>query len=257
VSAGILNGPDDALLHNDINNVAPLPVLSAQSVDDFFATPPSNNITTLNSVFPLPGHLFKKWKDGVRLWPTKAISIMPYCGRHESEATDTIVKRFLEAGIISHTRKGPFRSNIFLVSKNENKVRPVIDYSHLTEFLPCPRMVLSNLSQLVTRKSWKPNLWYVKLDFKNAFFNINIHEKSKHITTFLYKKCYFKFNVLPFGFSIAPHVMQAHLNCILNYIRQFTEYSWGHIDDIVLAHEDRLVLEELVRDLLEMLTKVR
>jgi hypothetical protein len=233
-----------------------LPPLTAAVVDEYHPIPPDDNIILFNSVFPLAPHQFAKWKQGVRLWPAKKWSIIPYSARHESIASDTIVERFLKSGIISPARRGPYRSNLFLVPKGENRVRPVLDYSHLTRCLPCPKFVLPNLSQLVTRKGWQKDLFYVKLDFKNAFFNIAIHPKSKHITAFCYRKKLYQFNVLPFGISIAPYVMQTHLNAILRFIKSVTPYTWGHIDDLILGHADPLVLKKLVRDLLFMLTKV-
>ncbi len=90
------------------------------------------------------------------------------------------------------------------------------DYSHLTPYLPVPKMVLPNLFQLIHRKGWKPKLYYCKVDFKNAFFHILIHPKSREVTTFRYKKANYVYNVMPFGISIAPYAMQAHLNPIWN-----------------------------------------
>ncbi len=58
------------------------------------------------------------------------------------------------------------------------------------------------------------------------------------------------------GLSLAPYVMQRFLNAILNVIRASVEHSWGHIDDMLLAHRDPAVLRQVVKDLLEKLTAV-
>jgi uncharacterized protein (UPF0128 family) len=48
-------------------------------------------------------------------------------------------------------------------------------------------MVMPNLFQIVDKKKWPPGLFFCKLDLKNAFFNIPLHPKSQHVTTFMYK----------------------------------------------------------------------
>ena len=219
-----------------------LPPLTAEAVDAYFST--VHDTRVFNQHLPLPSHLLHKWKDGVRLWPKVKSSFMP-AREKRSEALDTIIRRLLAAGLITHGKRGPFCSNIFLVPKGEGKVRPVIDYSHLTKVLPTPRMVLPNIFQLVHGKRWLPNLFYLKIDFTNAFFNIPLHPKSKHVTTFRYGGHFYKWEVLPFGISLAPYAMQKHLQALINEIRKSTPYVWGHIDDIIIAMESRAGLQQL------------
>jgi len=136
-----------------------------------------------------------------------------------------------------------FVSDFFLVGKeNSTKVRPIFNYSHLTKTIKTPHFVLPSLFQLVKRKPWSRNLYYVKLDFASAFFNIPLREGSKHITTFKYDGSYYVLNRLPMGLSLAPYVMQRFLNAILKSVRNTVEHSWGHIDDMLLAHRDPKVL---------------
>ena len=213
-----------------------LPPLTAEAVDAYFET--IHNTRSFNDPLPLPQHLFTKWKNGVRLWPTVKSSFMPARDKR-SEALDTIIQRLLAAKLITPSKRGPFCSNIFLVPKSDGKVRPVVDYSHLTKALPTPRMVLPNIFQLVNNKKWPPNLAYIKIDFTNAFFNIPLHEKSKHVTTFRYGGKFYKWEVLPFGISIAPYVMQKHLQALITEIKKHTPYVWGHIDDVIVAMQDR------------------
>lgn len=216
---------------------------------------PFSTVSNFNSIFPLPGHLFSRWKNGIRLWPTKSSSVQPY-RKCESDAMDLAVNRMLSANIIKASKKGPFVSNIFFVPKGKSSIRPVIDYSHLTNFLPVPKMHLPNIFQLIDKYEWEPGLFYIKLDFSAAFFNIPLHEKSKYVTCFRYKSEYYVFNRLPFGISIAPYAMQQFLNCIVNFIRRFTKFCWGHIDDIIIGHKDPEVLRGIFAKLEPLLTLV-
>jgi hypothetical protein len=70
------------------------------------------------------------------------------------------------------------------------------------------------------------------------------------VTAFSYRdKCY-AFKHLPFGISIAPYAMQKHLNAIIVHIRTFTEYTWGHIDDVLIGANDKRALQTFVASLI-------
>ena len=117
-------------------------------------------------------------------------------------------------------------------------------------------MVLPNIFQLVNNKRWPPNLFYVKIDFTNAFFNIPLHAKSKHVTTFRYGGRFYKWEVLPFGISLAPYAMQKHLQALINEVKKFTPYVWGHIDDVIIAMESRADLHRLSLHIQQICEKI-
>ncbi len=100
-------------------------------------------------------------------------------------------------------------------------------------------------------------MYYAKLDFSQAFFNINLHEKSKHVTNIKLGNKYYKFNYMPFGMSLAPFVCQQILNSIMKFIRKTIECAWGHIDDIILAHKDNMFLRNFIKELLFKLSRAK
>ena len=102
---------------------------------------------------------------------------------------------------------------------------------------------------MIERTNCAPNLFYVKIDFKQAFFNINLNKKSSFLTTFIYNKKYYKFNVLPFVIATAPFVCQMMLNQITKFIKKYTNIVWGHIDDVILAHKDKNQLSAILKKL--------
>ena len=133
---------------------------------------------------------------------------------------------------------------------------PIFDFSHLTRHLKSPHFVLPSLFQLIRRKPWPPNLFYIKFDFSAAFFNINIKKSSRFVTSFIYNKTRFVLNRLPFGISIAPFICQKFVNAIVRDIKQTTEHVWAHIDDILVAHHDPVVLAKLAELLIRKFTLV-
>jgi hypothetical protein len=103
---------------------------------------------------------------------------------------------------------------------------------------------------VVRRKKWPTNLWYAKIDFAQAFFNINIHPKSKMVTGFQVNGVRYQFRYMPFGISIAPFVCQTLLNAIIETIKKDTPYVWGHIDDVIIAAKSRRVLQSAIDKLI-------
>ncbi len=109
-------------------------------------------------------------------------------------------------------------------------------YIHL---LRPPKYYLPTIHQVMQRQVFpfqKP--FYVKLDLKNAFFNLPIHPKSRYITTFHYGEESFRFCKMPFGLSLAPYVQQMMSVPIATIFRCFGI----RVDDLIAAHEDKYYL---------------
>lgn len=164
--------------------------------------------------------------------------------------------RLKSVGIVTRTTAGPYRTNMFhLLDNAQTKLRLIFDFSPLTPHLQAPHFHLPSIYQILEKQHWPPNLKYVKLDFSQAFCNLDIHPNSKYVTTTKVGNIYYCFNYLPFGLSIAPFVCQQLLNRITIEIRKHTKHVWGHIDDVKIAHKDPKHLRCIVTMLLAKLTK--
>ena len=215
---------------------------------------PESTFETFDRQFGIPKHLKRRWKNGVRLWPDVKFSKTRTRTR-DDEITAEIVKRLLKEKIIVTTNSGPFVSSLFyILNQDGSKLRPIFNYKHLTKALNTPHFNLPSLYQVVHKRQWQPDLYYIKLDFKQAFFNLPIHPASQFITTFKAGNTYYKFTRLPFGISIAPFVCQMMLNQVVKYVRSVCPQSWGHIDDIIIAHKDAGVLSKLLISLTHKLS---
>ena len=100
-------------------------------------------------------------------------------------------------------------------------------------------------------------MYYFKLDFSQAFFNLPIHPSSQYISTFKAGGNYYKFTRLPFGISIAPYVCQMMLNRLVEYVRRTCPQAWGHIDDVITCHTSSSTLSNLLLALLAKLSKAK
>lgn len=204
---------------------------------------PESTIRLFNSQFNI-GRIFNKMKNGVRIF-LNTKSSRNNRQTQETPLMTSIIQSMLEAKIITTTKNGPFISPMFLVTKANGRARPVIDLHHLVKHSNTPKMTLPSLFQLVNRKKWPAGLWYVKIDFKSAFFNIELHKDSIHLFNFFYQGKFYTFLRLPFGAPQSPFFMQRLLNAITKWIRQFTPYTWGHMDDIIIGHTDPHQLQML------------
>ncbi|RNA03287.1 Transposon Ty3-I Gag-Pol poly [Brachionus plicatilis] len=151
-----------------------------------------------------------------------------------------------DPGKPSHSWRSPDFGTFFLVRKPSSKIHPIADFSALTTCIEAPKFCLKSLYQVATDTQWPRHLWYVKIDFKQAFFNIDLHPNLKFVTTFGYGGKFYQFNRLPFGFSLAPYFQQTLLNAVLTFIRKYTRFTYGHLDDLLIAHRDRAKLLVLV-----------
>ncbi|RNA01740.1 hypothetical protein BpHYR1_000672 [Brachionus plicatilis] len=159
-------------------------------VDSYFN--PATSIQQFNKIFPVLKALFRKLKNGLRIW-TKGGCARTQGYRHKIAASDKkrdlVISSLLRAKIIEPVplKKVPrFCGTFFLVRRPGSKVRPIADFSSLTKCIEAPKFALKSLYQVATDTQWPRHLWYVKLDFKQAFFNVELHPKSKFVTTFGY-----------------------------------------------------------------------
>ncbi len=96
-----------------------------------------------------------------------------------------------------------------------------------------------------------------QFDFSQAFFNIPIERRSKRYLSFKVAEVTYRFRVLPFGLGIAPFVCQTFLNAIIRYIRKWTPYAFGFIDDILIGSRSKKVLTRILQDLLLRFRRIK
>ncbi len=230
------------------------PINPGATIETYFRC--DTTVAAFNEVFPL-GKIFKKWKDGIPLFPKVKHSVGAK-SRHTCGLSDAVIKNLLEAGIISPASgKSAFRSSFFLVPKSNGKsVRPIFNYSHLSKHLKSHHFKLPSVFQVIRENPWPVNLYYCKLDLSAAFFNIPLKESSKFITTLEYGGKLFVANKLPMGLSLAPFVMQRFANAIAQVARLHISYVWAHIDDILLADKCPTRLAAGVKLLLGLLASI-
>ena len=95
-----------------------------------------------------------------------------------------------------------FYSHLFLVSKPNQKLRPVIDHSRLNTFLMVEKFKMETSESI--RASLIPGLWVSSIDLSVAYLHIPIHPASRKYLQFSHRSQLYQFTSLPFGLATAP-----------------------------------------------------
>ena len=94
------------------------------------------------------------------------------------------------------------RVRLFIVPKQNQKWRPVLDLSALNKFLSVKTFKMETPETI--RISLQQGEWVTSLDFSDAYFHIPIHTGSRKFLRFHFQNQSYQFRALPFGLSTAP-----------------------------------------------------
>ena len=129
---------------------------------------------------------------------------------------------------------GPgFYSRLFLVEKATGGWRPVIDLSHLNDFVQLTSFKMETVASVLL--SVREGDFLASLDLKDVYFQIPIHGSSRKLLRFMSEGTVYQFKALCFGLSTAPQA----------FTRVFAAVSaWAHSRGIRLLRylDDWLIL---------------
>ena len=95
-----------------------------------------------------------------------------------------------------------FYNRLFIVPKQNNKWRPILDLSKLNLFLHSETFKMETPETI--RLSLQKGEWVTSLDFSDAYFHIPINPRSRKYLRFHLHGQTFQFRALPFGLATAP-----------------------------------------------------
>ena len=146
---------------------------------------------------------------------------------------------------------GPgFYSRLFLVEKATGGWRPVIDLSHLNDFVKLTSFKMETVASVLL--SVREGDFVASLDLKDAYFQIPIHGSSRKLLRFMSEGTVYQFKALCFGLSTAPQV----------FTRVFAAVSaWAHsrgirllcyLDDWLVLSSSEKKDKQSIRELLSL-----
>ena len=127
-------------------------------------------------------------------------------GSPRAQALRQEVEGMLAKGALEIARDpGPgFYSRLFLVEKATGGWRPVIDLSHLNDFVQLTLFKMETVASVLL--SVREGNFLASLDLKDAYFQIPIQGSSRKLLRFMSEGTVYQFRALCFGLSTAPQV---------------------------------------------------
>ena len=93
--------------------------------------------------------------------------------------------------------------------------------------------------------------YFTSLDLKSGYWQVLMDEKDKEKTAFACHRGLFEFNVMPFGLTSAPAVLQELMSIVLHGLSHF---ATAYLDDILIYSE---TLEDHMHHLQEVFDRLR
>jgi len=144
-----------------------------------------------------------------------------------------------------------FVFQIFLVKKKEGGQCPVINLKALNQLVRVEHFKMERLHLL-------PDLiqqedWMIKMDLKDAYLQVPIHEVHQCFLQFAWEGRHYKFQCLPFGFSSAQRVFTMLMKPVVGLLRQIGLHLIIYLDDMLFMYSNREQLESMVPMILSLL----
>ena len=166
------------------------------------------------------------------------------------QVIDEHIDNLLECGIIRPSIS-PWSSPVIVVGKKDGSTRMCIDYRQLNKLtrkdsypLPVIQDVLDCLAG---------SKYFTTLDLRQGFYQLEVHENSKHLTAFVSKRGLYEFNRLPFGLCNSPASFVRMMEEV------FRDTNWRelvcYLDDIIIFSDTfETHLERLERVFKKLIT---
>ena len=118
---------------------------------------------------------------------------IPYKTR---EVMETEVQEMLELGV-TEPSVSPYSSPVVLVPKKDGSVRFCIDFRKLNKVTDFDAEPMPNMEEVINRLSG--HKYFTKIDLSKGYWQVELTEESKPLTTFETPRGLFQFKTMPFG----------------------------------------------------------
>ncbi|XP_055523012.1 uncharacterized protein K02A2.6-like [Wyeomyia smithii] len=147
------------------------------------------------------------------------------------------LQQLVSAGIIepvTNSMDSSFCSSMLVIPKGKEDFRLVIDLRGPNQYIVRTPFPMPTLEKILAELNGAK--WFSTIDLSNAFFHVELHENSRHLTNFFTEVGMFRCVRLPFGLCNAPDIFQEVLQRkILGDIKSVRNY----LDDIIVYGETK------------------
>ena len=182
----------------------------------------------------------------------KAIPVT-YASNENAALLSKEISKLVQKGAVSQLNNSTngFYSRLFLVPKKGGDLRPVIDLSNLNRFITNEHFQMENILSL--RHLLNPQDLMAKVDLKDAYLTVGVHEDTQPFLRFIWQGQTYQFQALPFGLSTAPRVFTKLLKPVVSSLRTQNIRLIVYLDDILLVGPTLPILTGQTTLVLELL----
>lgn len=142
------------------------------------------------------------------------------------------LQKLLVTGIIERVEESMdrrFCSSMLVIPKGKEDIRLVIDLRGPNTYVQRTPFAMPTLEKILAKLNGAQ--FFSTIDLVNAFFHIELHENSRHLTNFFTEFGMFRCVRLPFGLTNAPDIFQETLQEI---VLGGCEGTINYLDDILV-----------------------
>ena len=130
---------------------------------------------------------------------------------------------------------GEFLSNISLVSKREGGNRPVVNLRYLNQFILYQHFKMEGLFCL--REILQEGDYMCKMDMKDAYFSILLHQSSRNYVRFSWSGNIYEFFFLRLGLGLVPRIFTKMLKIPVSVLRRINIRMVIHLNNMLVMSQ--------------------
>jgi len=150
-------------------------------------------------------------------------------------------KGYNRKGSVNESQTG-FYSTLFLVTRNNGEMRPVINLKPLNQYLWKLHFKMDTITKVLNLV--KQGDWAISLDLKDAYFHVHIFKKHRKFLRFCVNNQVYQFKTLCFGPTSAPRVFTKVVSVVASHLRKQHIRMAIYLDDWLGVNQ---VKQKLIR----------
>jgi hypothetical protein len=161
------------------------------------------------------------------------------------EICDREVAEMVGKGAVGEVSSQGFVSGFFLVPKSDGSWRPIINLKGLNNFLVYRHFKMEGLNN--AKHLVKPGCWMAKIDLKDAYFTVPLHQADRHLLQFRWGGKLWQFTCMAFGLASAPWTFTKLVKPIVTWLRARGIKVIVYLDDFFFCADSKESLLEHLR----------
>jgi len=155
--------------------------------------------------------------------------------------------------VLNPTSPG-FYSSVFLIPKPNGKIRKIINLRPLNRYVESFHFVMETPQSVLAQL--QPRLWATSVDLSDAYFHIPVHRESRKYLRFVACGKAWQYKVICFGLKTAPHLFTRVVEPLVRWARGQGIHIHVYLDDWLIIHQDRAVLERQTQAVVQKATEL-